>query len=50
MNGIHDMGGMPGLGETGYKKDEPGVPEPGEVRSHALVQVMSSDRFRTDPI
>jgi nitrile hydratase len=40
MNGIHDMGGMHGLGEIGYKKDEPGFHEPWEVRLFALLQAM----------
>jgi hypothetical protein len=30
MNGIHDMGGMQGLGEIGYKENEPGFHEPWE--------------------
>ena len=27
MNGIHDMGGMQGLGEIGYRENEPGFHE-----------------------
>ncbi len=40
MNGIHDMGGMHGLGEIGYKESAPGYDEPWEVRLFALVQAM----------
>jgi len=40
MNGIHDMGGMQGLGEIGYKENEPGFHEPWEVRVFALIQAM----------
>jgi nitrile hydratase subunit beta len=42
MNGIHDMGGMQGLGEIGYRANEPGFHEPWEVRVFALVQAMRS--------
>ena len=38
MNGIHDMGGMQGLGEIAYKEGEPGFHEPWEIRLFALVQ------------
>jgi nitrile hydratase subunit beta len=40
MNGIHDMGGMEGLGEIGYQESEPIFHEPWEGRVHALVQAM----------
>ncbi len=40
MNGIHDMGGMQGLGAIGYRESEPGFHEPWEVRLFALVQSM----------
>ena len=40
MNGIHDMGGMHGLGEIGYRENEPGFHEPWEVRLSALVQAI----------
>ena len=40
MNGIHDMGGMQGLGELGYQENEPGFHEPWEVRVFALIQAM----------
>ena len=46
MNGIHDMGGMQGLGEIGYIESEPGFHEPWEVRLFALVQAMRSGGLR----
>jgi len=36
MNGIHDMGGMQGLGELGYQESEPVFHQPWEGRVHAL--------------
>lgn len=47
MNGIHDMGGMHGLGEIGYRENEPGFHEPWEVRLFALVQAMRTGSLRT---
>ena len=38
MNGIHDMGGMQGLGEIGYSENDLGFHEPWELRIFALVQ------------
>jgi len=46
MNGIHDMGGMQGLGEIGYRENEPGFHEPWEVRLFALVRAMRSGSLR----
>ena len=46
MNGIHDMGGMRGLGEIGYKENEPGFNEPWELKVFALVQAMRSGGLR----
>jgi nitrile hydratase len=46
MNGIHDMGGMQGLGEIGYKENEPIFHAPWEGRVHALVQAMRSGGLR----
>jgi nitrile hydratase len=46
MNGIHDMGGMQGLGEIGYHANAPGFHEPWEVRVFALVQAMRSGGLR----
>ena len=41
MNGIHDMGGMHGLGEIGYKHDDPAFHAAWEVRVHALVTALA---------
>jgi nitrile hydratase len=46
MNGIHDMGGMHGLGEIGYKENEPGFHEPWEVRVFALIRAMQVGSLR----
>ena len=46
MNGIHDMGGMQGLGEIGYKESAPGFDEPWEIRLFALVQAMRTGGLR----
>ena len=46
MNGIHDMGGMQGLGEIGYKGSDPGFHEAWEVRLFALVQAMRPGGLR----
>ena len=47
MNGIHDMGGMQGLGEIGYRENEPGFHEPWEVRLFALVRAVRTGSLRT---
>ena len=47
MNGIHDMGGMHGLGEIGYRVNEPGFHEPWELRAFALVQAMGTGGLRS---
>lgn len=36
MNGVHDMGGMHGMGPIQYEKNEPVFPEPWEARVFAL--------------
>jgi nitrile hydratase subunit beta len=46
MNGIHDMGGMQGLGEIGYQEHDPGFHEPWEVRVHALIRAMQVGSLR----
>jgi nitrile hydratase len=46
MNGIHDMGGMRGLGEIGYRENEPGFHEPWEVRLFALVRALRLGSLR----
>jgi len=48
MNGIHDMGGMHGLGEIGYHEHAPGFHEAWEVRVFALVQAMQLGGLRPD--
>ena len=40
MNGIHDMGGMQGLGEIGYQANAPMFHEPWEGRVSALLQAI----------
>ena len=42
MNGIHDMGGMHGLGEIGYRRDDPAFHAAWEVRVHALVTALAA--------
>lgn len=46
MNGIHDMGGMQGLGEIGYKASEPMFHEPWEGRVFALIRAMQVGGLR----
>jgi nitrile hydratase subunit beta len=40
MNGVHDMGGMHGMGPIGYDKNPPVFHEPWEGRAWALVRAM----------
>ncbi len=40
MNGIHDMGGMRGLGELRYEETEPVFHEPWEGRVHAMMSAL----------
>jgi nitrile hydratase beta subunit len=47
MNGIHDMGGMQGLGEIGYSESDAGFHEPWELRVFALVQAMGTGGIRS---
>jgi nitrile hydratase len=46
MNGVHDMGGMHGLGEIGYEKEQPGYHEAWEVRLFAIVQALRTGSLR----
>jgi nitrile hydratase len=46
MNGIHDMGGMHGLGEIGYQKSEPTFRESWEGRIFALIRAMQTGSLR----
>jgi len=40
MNGVHDMGGMHGMGRIEHEKDEPVFHEPWEGRVYALTRVV----------
>jgi nitrile hydratase len=42
LNGIHDMGGMHGLGEIGYAPGEPAFHAAWEVRVHALATALAA--------
>ena len=42
MNGIHDMGGMHGMGPIEYESNEPVFHEPWEARAFALNRAMSA--------
>ena len=42
MNGVHDMGGMQGMGPLEYEKDEPVFHEPWEARVFALRRAMGA--------
>jgi nitrile hydratase len=44
MNGVHDMGGMQGMGALAYEKDEPVFHEPWEARVFALRRAMGAWR------
>jgi nitrile hydratase subunit beta len=44
MNGIHDMGGMHGMGPIEYEHDEPVFHEPWEARALALTLAMGAWR------
>src|SRR5919201_1800017 len=46
MNGIHDMGGMQGLGTIGYQASEPVFHEPWEGRVFALIRAMQVGSLR----
>jgi nitrile hydratase len=42
MNGIHDMGGMHGMGPIKYEKDEPVFHEPWEGRVYAITRALGA--------
>jgi len=44
MNGVHDMGGMHGLGRIEYEKNEPVFHAPWEARTYALTRAMAAWR------
>jgi nitrile hydratase subunit beta len=49
MNGVHDMGGMHGMGPIQCERNEPVFHEPGEARIFALNRAMSAWRkWNTD--
>ncbi len=48
MNGVHDMGGMQGMGEIGYERDAPMFHADWEVRVQALHAASGS--FRGGPL
>jgi nitrile hydratase len=41
VNGIHDMGGMHGLGEIGHSREDPAFHSAWEVRVHALATALA---------
>ena len=45
MNGVHDMGGMHGMGRVEYERDEPVFHEPWEARVYALTRAMRAARL-----
>ena len=42
MNGVHDMGGMQGMGAIWYEKDEPVFHAPWEGRVYAMNRAMGA--------
>ena len=42
MNGVHDMGGMHGMGPVKHEKDEPVFHAPWEGRVYAMTRVVSA--------
>ena len=44
MNGVHDMGGMQGMGPIRYEKNEPVFHEPWEGRAYAMSRAMGAWR------
>ena len=44
MNGVHDMGGMHGMGPIQYEKNEPVFHAPGEGRVLAMARAVSDPR------
>ena len=44
MNGVHDMGGMQGMGPIRYEKDEPVFHARWESRVYALTRAMRAWR------
>ena len=46
MNGVHDMGGMHGMGPIEHEKNEPVFHEPWEGRVYAITRVLRADGGR----
>jgi nitrile hydratase subunit beta len=44
MNGVHDMGGMHGMGPIQLEKDEPVFHAPWEARAYATTRAMGAWR------
>src|SRR5438093_11688975 len=42
MNGVHDMGGMHGMGSIEYEKDEPVFHSRWEARAYAITRAMGA--------
>ena len=47
MNGVHDLGGMQGMGPIPYEKDEPVFHEPWEGRVYAITRALRAWRLWT---
>src|SRR5437899_232546 len=47
MNGVHDLGGMHGMGPIQYEKNEPVFHEPWEARIFALIRAVRARRTWT---
>jgi nitrile hydratase subunit beta len=47
VNGVHDMGGMQGMGRVPYEKDEPVFHETWEARVYALTRALRAFRLWT---
>ena len=48
MNGVHDMGGMQGMGPITHEKNEPAFHEPWEGRVYALSRVLRGGNWNLD--
>ena len=47
MNGIHDMGGMHGMGPVEHEQNEPAFHEPWEGRCYAINNLVSRSQWNT---
>ena len=48
MNGVHDLGGMHGMGPIPYERDEPVFHEWWESRVYAITRVLRGPRYNLD--